>query len=747
MTTLRPVPADEFGFDEQPSSPPTEEASLDWRRYLHAVVRRWWLVLLCTVVAVVAIGLFTSRQPKLYRSAVSLIIDMRTPQVLSGLNDLYEYSGRPPTNFLQTEFEVMESRSVARAAGDRLNMRNDDARNGLAGLSGEERATALEALDTADLVVGRYTIEPDKNSSVVRIAVVDADAQFTADLANAVAKAYLAANKDKRSDGSREAGKWLLQQHTDLRKKLQDSEDGLLKFMADNNVLNASISSQLDEVKQRLNAFNAQLATEEAGRIRDVLNVEALEQVRTEPTLVETLPEIQNAGVVNELKTRLIEVRAREMELSARYLGDHPKMKLVAEQKSTIEADLKREVGALLTSLDRAKNSRAASIDGLKRALADEREKEARLNKLSIKYEQMKRDRDTDAKLFDMVTTRIKEAGLTDDQPFNNARVLDEAQKPKAPFKPDLKQALLLALVLGIVLGVGLALLLELADVTVKSQADIESLVDVPFLGLLPLIVIDGPDDAKGDRVAALRAMRERDLFILKNPRSAVAECARFIRTNLLFMSPDRPLRTLVVTSPAPQEGKTTTAVTTAISLAQTGNRTLIVDTDMRKPRLHRVFGIDTDVGIANVLLGETTLDEAIVKSDVPNLDVLICGVLPPNPAEILLSVRFKEIVGELAARYDRVVFDTPPIGPVTDPAILGTLVDGVVLVAKCEKTTKDSVKQAMRALKGANARVLGVVLNDVDVSSKRYSGSYYAYYRRYGGYYGEDSESKKAAE
>jgi capsular exopolysaccharide synthesis family protein len=336
---------------------------------------------------------------------------------------------------------------------------------------------------------------------------------------------------------------------------------------------------------------------------------------------------------------------------------------------------------------------------------------------------------------------------LTGAQPFNNVRVLDRALPAKAPFKPNLEQALLAATLLGLLLGVGVALSLELADRTVKSQQDVEAIVDAPFLGLLPLISVASESrPSTSERNGLIRQMRERDLFILTNPRSAVAECARFIRTNLLFMSPDRPLRSLVVTSPSPQEGKSTTAVTTGITMAQTGSRTLIVDTDMRKPRLHRVFGLETEVGIANVLLGEATLDDAIQKTEVPNLDVLPCGTLPPNPAEVLLSDRFREIVEELSTRYERVIFDTPPIGPVTDPAILGTLVDGVVLVAKCEQTSKDSIRQALRALRDANARVFGVILNDVDITAKRYSGAYYAYYRRYGGYYG-DSESKKAAE
>ncbi len=724
--------------------------SLDWSRYVDAVTRRWWLVLLVVAVLVVGTGLFTTRQQKMFKSAVSLIIDVRTPQVLTGVEEIYDVTARGATPaFFLTEYEVMRSRSVARAAAERLALATNDARNGLAGLSPEERAARLLKLDPADLVLNRYTIEPEKGTNVVRIAVVDADPVFAAELANALADAYLDANLDKRVDNTRDASVWLTSKHDELRQKLRFSENALLKFMHDNNVLNASIDSQLDEVKQRISAFNTQLAAEEASRIRASLNVQALEQVKAQPSLIDTLPEIQSASVVNELKKKLVEVRTLEIDLGARYQPDHPRMKLLASQRASLQADLEREVQALLTSIERSNASRESTIVGLRSALAEERGKEARLNRLLVDYERMKRERDTDAKLFDMVTSRIKEAGLAGAQPFNNVRVLDRALVPERPFKPNLNQALAIAVVLGLILGIAIAIALELADSTVKTQQDVESLVNAPFLGLLPLIAVEvGERKSTGLRGVELRATRERDLYILKNPRSAVAECARFIRTNLLFMSPDRPLRTLVITSPSPQEGKSTTAVTTAITMAQTGSRTLIVDTDMRKPRLHRVFGVESDVGIANVLLGELPVESAIQATEVPNLDVLICGTLPPNPSEILLSERFRELVAELTSRYERVIFDTPPIGPVTDPAILGTLVDGVVVVAKCEKTTKDSLKQSMRALRDANVRIFGVILNDVDVSAKRYSGAYYAYYRRYGGYYGDDEPvpSKKVA-
>jgi succinoglycan biosynthesis transport protein ExoP len=756
MTTLRtiatqsPPPADDVGFEEPGQGGGAAgggEAPLEWRRYAIAVLRRWWLIVLCAAIATAGAGAYTVRQPKLYRAAAALIIDVRGAQVLTGVTEVYDTGGRgwAPAAFFLTEYEVMKSRRVARAAAERLGMHLDEKFNGFASVTDPAvRQARQTALDPADLTVGRYTIEPDKNSNVVRVVVVDPDPEHAANLANAVADAYLEVNLDKRVDNTKDASEWLLTQHDELRRKLRQSEQNLLKFMSDNGVLNASLESQLDEVKQRLSAFNGTLAAEEAAQIKDVLNVAALEQVRSSPALLDTLPEVQSAGVVSSLKQKLIELRTAEMEAASRYLADHPKMKLLQEQKTALEKDLAREIDALLTSLERQKDSRAASIAGLKSALDEERRKEARLNNLAFTYNELKRERDADQKYFEMVASRIKEADLTGAQPFNNVRFLDRALVPKSPFKPNLQQALLAALAAGLVLGVACALLIELADTTVKSESDLTALTDAPFLGLMPVIPVDGY--AKdGDRAAQLRATRSRDLYIIGNPRSAVAECARFIRTNLLFMSPDRPLRTIVVTSPSPQEGKSTTAVTTAISMAQAGSRTLIVDTDLRKPRLHRVFGIETDVGIANVLLNEMTVEQAVQKTEVQNLDVLCCGTLPPNPAELLLSERFRELVGELTRTYERVIFDTPPMGPVTDPAILGTLVDGVVLVTKCERTTKESVKQAIRGLQDANARIFGVILNDVDVTAKRYAGAYYAYYRRYGGYYGDGESSKNA--
>jgi polysaccharide biosynthesis transport protein len=731
-------------------APPEPGERIDVQRYVEALRRRWWIIAVCALVAVVAAGVITVRQPRLFRASASLVIETRTPRVLTGVEEVVDVasSGWVPEGFFETEYEVMRSRAVARAAAESLGLQNNDKHNSLAGVTDPAaRAEALAKLDPAELVLGRYQVMPDRKSNVVRIVVIDEDPRFAADLSNAVVSAYRDHNRDKRVGGTKDASRWLGVQHDDLRKKLDASEQSLIRFMEENDVLNASLESQLEEVKQRLSAFISQLAEEEASSIRDELNVIALRQVKDDPSLIDTLPEIQSANVVNTLKTRLIELRALETELGARYLGEHPKMKLVREQTATIEGDLKKEVQAVLTALERQKASREQSIRGLKGALDVERQKEARLNKLALEYNRIKRERDTNIQLFEMVTSRMKEADITSALPFNNVRPLDSALEPKHPFKPNPQVNLLFGLGLGLLLGLALVVLLELLDNTVKSQEDVEDL-KLPFLGLLPIIEGEEKPGRPGRSPAEeLQLVRERDLHVLRSPRSAVAECARFIRTNLLFMSPDRPLKMLVVTSPGPQEGKTTTAVSIAITMAQAGSRTLIVDTDLRRPRLHRVFDIDAEQGLSSVLVGDCTLPKAIRTTEVENLEVLVCGPPPPNPAEILLSEKFKDLVRELGQRYDRIIFDTPPIGPVTDPAILGAHVDGVVLVVKCAKTRKDAARGALRSLADANARVLGAILNDVDVTSKRYSGVYYSYYRRYTGYYAEEPPAPREAE
>ncbi|MEL6182117.1 MAG: polysaccharide biosynthesis tyrosine autokinase, partial [Myxococcota bacterium] len=296
---------------------------------------------------------------------------------------------------------------------------------------------------------------------------------------------------------------------------------------------------------------------------------------------------------------------------------------------------------------------------------------------------------------------------------------------------------LALGLLLGLVLGLGSAFVLEMLDNTVKSQEDIEGYLGVTFLGMVPRMKLDADPSTLGLNPTA---QQDTELYVHTYPKSTLAECCRTIRTNILFMSPDNNLDRLLITSAGPLEGKTATASNIATAMAQSNTRILLVDTDMRRPRLHKVFGLKNKVGLSSLLLGEATYEEAIQKTEVPNLDLLVCGPIPPNPAELMHTERFLECLRNFDTRYDRVIFDSPPTIAVTDSMILSNLVDGVIFVIHGGHASKELVRRALAKLKAVNAPLLGAVLNNVDLDSRAY-GQHYRYYRRYGQYYEADEE------
>jgi len=293
----------------------------------------------------------------------------------------------------------------------------------------------------------------------------------------------------------------------------------------------------------------------------------------------------------------------------------------------------------------------------------------------------------------------------------------------------------------GLVLGLAAAIGREAMDRSIKTPDDAEREVGLSFLGLVPAVGDGGTQSTYTytSRRKQRELERERalagpvELTVHVQPTSGVAEAARSIRTNIFFMSPDRPYRTLLVTSAGPSEGKTTVACCIAIAMAQAGRRVVIVDCDMRRPRLHRVFGIDRDHGVTTALLDLANLSQVEHETSVPNLSVVTTGPLPPNPAEILHSESFMKMLTMLRERYDCVVIDSPPVVPVTDSAVLSTVVDGTVLVVRAFKTTKDLARRAVRSIRDVGGHLVGTVLNAVDLDRHEYGYRYYYYYKREG--------------
>ncbi len=327
---------------------------------------------------------------------------------------------------------------------------------------------------------------------------------------------------------------------------------------------------------------------------------------------------------------------------------------------------------------------------------------------------------------------------------FNNIRIVDAPLRPGGPIRPQVGFNIGAGVFVGILLGMAAALMRAMIDRSVKTPDDVEKEVGLTFIGLLPEIgdeTLSLNYGKKRRRKLTAAQVKHPELIVHEHPMSGIAEAARTIRTNLLFMAPDRPFQTLLVTSAGPSEGKTTVACCIAIAMAQAGQRVVLIDCDLRKPRIHRIFGKDAKVGVTTALLAES-VDGAILATGVPNLSVIPAGPIPPNPAELLHSDRFKQMLEQVQARFDRVILDSPPVVPVTDGVVLSTLVDGTILVVRAFKTTKDLARHALRALLDVGANVAGTVLNAVNLNKGEYKYSHYYYYRR-DGYYADPAPDR----
>jgi capsular exopolysaccharide synthesis family protein len=542
------------------------------------------------------------------------------------------------------------------------------------------------------------------------------------------------------------ASDWLVGQVDELQGKLEKSEVALQRFKEGHDILSASFEDRQSMNSNELFALSKALTDLRLRKmeveVRHQQVEKALEGGAQGTTGLRALPLVHNSPAVNTRWSALQELKTERAELMSKYGPLHPKLQSMERQIAAEEEELDKEV-RLIIEVEQRSHEELVEVEKVYVAALERAKTQAfNVNRNEVEYNRLKRDMVNNERLYEMVLRRQKEADLSRALKFNNMRVLDRAEAPTTPIRPNNTRNVLFGLMVGLMLGIALAFLLEFLDNTVKNQEDIEGKLGITFLGILPTIKQKSMVDAKGARDP------ERDLHVHRFPKSPAAECCRAVRTNLLFMGGDTPLHTLLVTSPSPTDGKTTAAVSLAITLAQSGGQTLIVDTDLRRPRLHKSFQLTNEVGLTNVLLGDVALKDAVQTTEVPGLLVLTCGPVPPNPAELLHTGRFREVLANVREQFDRVVLDSPPVSAVADPLILSSYVDGVVLAIRCLKTTRESVARTRRALMDVNARILGALLNDIDLERR---DGYYAYYpARYGYVYGDgekEATTEKKAE
>jgi succinoglycan biosynthesis transport protein ExoP len=725
------------GSFPEPVASSSSGAALDLAERWRAVRRRWRLITLVLSVVVGSVFVWTFKQPKIYSGACSIIIDPAPPKVLHGITDVVEMGTAgywANREFYETQFKIITSKATAQRVVDRLGLANDPDYpypGALAEAGGKPRSLAPVIMD-------QTKVAAVKESRIAQITVEDRNPERAAQIANALAAQYIDGNLEYKVGGANEASAWLADQVVTLKEKLRDSELAMFEYRKKNQLLDVSL-----DTRQTLNTRNVQLYAEKLAELRaKKIEIESSRKLitaaRDNIEEQESLPEVRQNPVVQNLRVMHVDLSKTLAEMETTYGEKHPKVEALKRKLISVRQDYVDEISKILKSNDKAYKALEENEHALLKLLDKEKGEAIDLAKLDVAFRPLAREADDNQSLYKLIAQRQKETGLTGLVKTNNVRILDPAVPSGRPVKPRVALNMIIALVVGLLLGLAAALSAEVLDNTVKNQEQAESVVGAPVLGMVPLV---GEKSSRG-RKSTPDEQRQRDLSVFHDSKSAAAEACRSLRSNLLFLTGDRPLKSLVITSPGPQEGKTTTAINLAVTMAQSGQRVLLIDTDLRRPRLHRAFGLTNKAGLSSAVVGQDELDAVISKTEVPNLDVIACGPLPPNPAELLHTNSFGDIMRRCAERYDRVIYDSPPTSAVTDPVIIGNRADGVVLVIRAGHTTRRAASYARRQLSDAKARILGTIVNSVDPTDPYYNYYYSQYYRKYYAYGGGYSSS-----
>lgn len=700
-------------------------------------LRKHWPTAAFTALAV-SLGaiFFTLGSTKIYQSTATISFDPNPPRPLGTKIDTVVDMGVGSyfnnQEFYETQYKIIESSRVVGAVVADLGLHKDAAflDNIPPGRSTQPRSVPEDV--ATELLKTRLKIEPVKNSRLANVKVEDADPERAQRILSTLVDTYTTQNLDDALASTTSAVDWLTGQLEKLKGDLESSEMALHTYKKDKNILSVAFDDQTNLLREQMRLIDAELTRvrtrheEIAARRTELAHVQA-----SNPTDL-AASEFLQSPTLQGLRQRYEDaVRDRDSLVGSGKGEKHPDVEAAQRRLDASRAALLTEVKNIRGALDRDLAVIQHQEGGLSGLFERAKTQALDLNLLEIEYNRLHRTKENNEKLYAMVLERTKESDLTRMLRVNNIHVIDRPSMPRQAVRPRRALNIGVGIVVGLILGVAAALGRALLDRTVKTPDDVEQALGKTFLGLIPEM---DATSAKSVYYGRRRGKESKlsgshELMVHEHPSSGIAEASRAVRTNLLFMAPDNPLRKLLITSAGPSEGKTTVACCVAIAMAQAGQRVVLIDCDLRRPRIHRIFRQSSDTGVTTALL-DGEIDDAIKATHVPNLSIIPAGPLPPNPAELLHSDRFKAFLARVAAKFDRVIIDSPPIVPVTDAAIISTAVDGTMLVVRAFTTRKDMARHALRALTDVGALITGVVLNAVNLDRHEYKYAYY-YYRR----------------
>jgi polysaccharide biosynthesis transport protein len=706
--------------------------------YLLILRKNLWLILSFALAVVTIVTIATFRMKPIYIANAKIEIDRENTNILPFQGtDSYDYM-MDVDNYIETQSRVLTSETLAlqtiRSAS--LNADPEFANGADSGAIATGTLKNQKVPPEIGAFLGSLAVRRIPNTRLLEVSFESTDPDSAARILNAHLDNYIEQNYKGRYEDTTSASKWLQSELDELSVKVRRSEDARIEYERNNQIwtVDDKNSSSNNVATQRLSDLNKELTDAQS----DSLRKQALYEFAKAGD-VDAVPQIRDNSVLLGLQSRRAELAVQYTDAVNQYGPNFPKVQRLQLQMKELDDQIVRERKGIVAQLESDYREAEQHEELLGRALDQQKAEVNLMSEKMIQYNVLKREAEANKALYDSLQTKLKEAQISSGLKSSNIRIIDPAMVPSSPSRPAKTRNIALALVAGLVGGIGLALLREYLDNTVKTPDDVETLSRLSSLAVVP--AFDG-GLVKGKRSGLLRSSspngseKRIELVALHLPKSQTSEAFRALRTALLLSQPAHPPQVILVTSSLPREGKTTAAANLAVTLAQLGDETVLVDADLRKPGVGRLLNLDIGkyAGLSSYLAGVSSLDLVTVPHpSIPGLAAIPTGPLPPSPADLLSSTKLSEAIAELRRRYKFIVIDSPPIMAATDAVVLSVQADGVLLVVRSGETPKEAFTRTRDLLVSVKCRLLGVVLNAVDASAPDYYYSYRYYPYSYG--------------
>ena len=705
-----------------------EEFDIDVMTFWHTLVKRRWTIA-ATVGLIFIFTLIVSLIiTPTYRATSEVQIDRELMTVSSDDSAPVQDYWMDP-DYINTQYQILQSRELAGRVLMDIGYQNEKKFNEVFKPSPYQRVLGLvtgannkdkkpssptakkaEAVSRVALFQKGISVEPIRGTRLVRIHYNSTDPSFAIFAANGLAEAFLNRNIETRVEGSNYAKSYLEDQLKQLKLKLEDSEAQLVGFAKKEQIIDTG-GEVGSLAQQNVTALNTALAEAKQQRIK----AQSKWQQAQNNIGMLILGDEGSSSMIGKLKTTRSDLMVDYQNKLSTYKPAYPLMVQLQNQITEIDKQITIEIGNIRSSIKAEYEASLQNESMIEEQISSLTNESLDLDSRSIQYNIYKREVDTNRQLYDATLQRYKEIGVSAGVGFNNLSIVDKAVNARK-FNPNIPMNLSVSLILGLIIGILLALLLEFLDDTLKNPEDVEKYLKLPVLGVIPKLLTHTTVD-----------------MAFSDTRSAFAEAYRSVRTSLQFSTSHGVPRTLLITSAVPGEGKSTTAYMIARNFTDINKRVLLLDTDMRKPSLHKKMQLDNTVGLSSYLAGAQSILEIIQETDITGLSVITTGPLPPNPAELLLNENMHKLLGFALENYDQIIIDGPPVMGLADAPILSSSVEGVLLVIEAGVTRKGAAQNSLKRLRSARGHVIGTLINKLEAKHTPYNYVYGNYSYNYG--------------